>query len=110
MASPQLGLESTNYLGLFDDKGDPIVSRMTKFLSLSQKQLADAFGLSIDQIRPERMSEMAIQRVRDLAGILEFVARIFKGDEKKTLFWIKTPNPHFGRSRSKRIDHSRSSK
>ena len=85
-----------NYLGLFDEVGDPIVENMTKFLSISRKELAEAFGLSIDQIRPDRMSDIAKERVRELAGILEFVADIFTGDKKKALFWIKTPNPHFG--------------
>lgn len=89
-------LSIKNYLGLFDETGDPILDRMTEFLDISRKELADAFGLSIDQIRPDRISDVARQRVRELAGTLEFVADIFSGDEEKALFWIKTPNPHFG--------------
>jgi uncharacterized protein (DUF2384 family) len=96
MANPLEELSIKNYLGFFDENGDPILDKMTDFLSISRKELADAFGLSVDQIRPERMSEVAKQRVRELAGILEFVADIFAGDKKKALFWIKTPNPHFG--------------
>lgn len=96
MNSPLEPYSLKNYLGLFDDRGEPLVDKMTEFLAISKKQLADAFGLSIDQIRPDRMSEVAKQRVMELAGVLEFVADIFRGDEKKALFWIKTPNPHFG--------------
>jgi uncharacterized protein (DUF2384 family) len=96
MTNPLEEFSIKNYLGFFDENGDPILDKMTDFLSISRKELADAFGLSIDQIRPERMSEIAKQRVRELAGILEFVADIFKGDQKKALFWIKAPNPHFG--------------
>jgi uncharacterized protein (DUF2384 family) len=92
-------LEATgikNYLGLFDQYGDPIVDRMTDLLSISRKELAAAFGLSVDQIRPERMSNIAKQRVKELAGTLEFVADIFSGNKDKALFWINTPNPNFG--------------
>lgn len=96
MANPLEKLSIKNYLGFFDENGDPILEKMTDFLSISRKELADAFGLTIDQIRPERMSEIAKQRIRELAGILEFVADIFGGDKKKALFWIKAPNPHFG--------------
>ncbi len=85
-----------NYLGLFDEQGDPDLDKTVEFLDISRKGLAEAFGLSLDQIRPERMSEVAKQRVTELAGTLEFVAGIFKGNKQKALFWIKTPNPHFG--------------
>lgn len=93
--SDNLGI-SKNYLGLFTKTGDPIVEAMIDFLQISQKELAEAFGLTIDQIRPNRMSELAKQRVRDLAGTLEFVAEIFSGNKEKALFWVKTPNPNFG--------------
>jgi uncharacterized protein (DUF2384 family) len=96
MENPLQQASIKNYLGLFDETGDPIIDRMTEFLAISRKELAEAFGLSIDQIRPDRMSEVAKQRVRELAGTLEFVADIFQGDKTKTLFWIKAPNPHFG--------------
>lgn len=85
-----------NYLGIFDENGDPSVEKMTKFLSMSRKELAEAFGLSPEQVRPERMSETAKERIRELAGTLEFVAEIFHGETTKALFWVKTPNPHFG--------------
>mgnify|MGYP001571004288 CR=1 FL=1 len=95
-----LGTDQTlgikNYLGIFDENGDPNVEKMTKFLAVSRKELAEAFGLSPEQVRPDRMSEIAKDRLRELAGILEFVAEIFNGEAKKALFWVKTPNPHFG--------------
>jgi uncharacterized protein (DUF2384 family) len=95
-SNPLQSVSIKNYLGLFDENGDPILDKMTDFLSVSRKELAEAFGLSVDQVRPDRMSEIAKQRVSELAGILEFVADIFCGENKKALFWIKTPNPHFG--------------
>ncbi len=96
MANPLQEFSIKNHLGLFNEVGDPILNKVTDFLSVSRKELAEAFGLSVDQIRPDRMSDVAKQRVRELAGILEFVAEIFSGDKNKALFWIKTPNPHFG--------------
>ncbi len=85
-----------NHLGIFDKYGDPNVEKMTKFLSISRKELAESFGLSPEQVRPERLSEAAKEKFRELAGILEFVAEIFHGESTKALFWVKTPNPHFG--------------
>ena len=96
MGNPAQELGINNYLDLFTKEGDPIVERVTNLLAVSQRELAEAFGLSTDQIRPDRMSEVAKQRVKELAGTLEFVAEIFHGNKTKALFWIKTPNPHFG--------------
>ncbi len=85
-----------NYLKLFTEMGDPDVDQTARLLEVSRNQLAETFGLSADQIRPERLSSLAKERIGELAGTLELVADIFKGDQKKTIFWIKTPNPHFG--------------
>ena len=96
MRSPSQSFGIKNHLGIFDENGDPVVEKMTKFLSISRKELAESFGLSPEQVRPERMSETAKERIRELAGTLEFVAEIFHGETTKALFWVKTPNPHFG--------------
>lgn len=91
-------IESTikNHLKLFSSDGEPDINKTAKLLDLSRTQLAECFGLSRDQIRSNRLSELAKNRVGELAGTLEAVAEIFSGNIEKTLFWIRTPNPHFG--------------
>jgi hypothetical protein len=85
-----------NHLGLFQKSGDPDVDATVEFLETSRKELAEAFGFTDQQLRPERLSGLAKDRIRQLAGALEFAAEAFNGDPVKTKFWIKTPNPNFG--------------
>jgi len=85
-----------NHLGLFNASGDPDVDATSTFLESSRKELAEAFGFTQEQLRPDRLSGLAKERVTQLAGALEFVAEVFDGDREKTKFWIKTPNPNFG--------------
>ena len=85
-----------NHLHLFTDKGDLKVQDTRRFMGLSLSQLAEAFQLSVDQVRGERMSSKVKEKLKELAGALEFVAETFGGDERKTKFWLKTPNPNFG--------------
>lgn len=85
-----------NHLGLFQKSGDPDVDATVEFLETSRKELAEAFGFTDQQLRPERLSGLAKDRIRQLAGALEFAAEAFDGDPAKTKFWIKTPNPNFG--------------
>ena len=93
-----------NHLGLFTDEGEADVDATATFLSLSRKELAEACGLSsAEQVRPGRMSEIAKQRVSELAAAMEFVADAFDGDKIKTTFWFKTPNPNFGGSSPKNL-------
>lgn len=86
----------TNRLGLFTDSGEVLVEKTSDLLDLSQTALAEALGLSVDQIRQERLTGKAQERVEQLAMALEYVADTFGGDLTKTLFWIKTPNFNFG--------------
>jgi len=90
--------ESTmkNHLKLFKSNGDPDVDATSSFLETSRRELADAFGFTQEQLRPERLSGLVKERVSQLAGALEFVAEVFDGNYEKTKFWIKTPNPNFG--------------
>jgi len=85
-----------NHLGLFRENGDVDVDATTEFMEASRTELATAFGFSPDQLRPERLSSLAKERIGQLAFALEVVADIFNGDKVKTKFWIKTPNPNFG--------------
>lgn len=86
----------SNKLGLFSEGGEVLVDKTSDILTLSKTELADALGLSIDQIRQERLTGKARERLEQLAISLEYVADTFDGDLTKTLFWIKTPNFNFG--------------
>ena len=92
-----------NLLGLFSDEGVVDVEATRKFLRISKAQLASVFGLSVDQIRLDRMGEVTKTRIDELASALEFVAETFEGDEKKTLYWLNTPNPNFGGTSPKKL-------
>lgn len=90
-----------NYLGLFDEEGEVSVEKTSDFLNVSKKELAEAFNLTADQLREERMASKTKDRVKELAAALEFVAETFEGNISKTKFWLNTPNPIFGGSSPK---------
>ncbi len=92
-----------NFLGLFTETGEVKIEETREFLKLSKIELANAFGLSPDQIREGRMAAKTKERVTELATALEFVAETFDGDKAKTLFWLNTPNPNFGGSTPKNL-------
>ena len=94
---------TTNYLGLFNKQGDVLVDETSEFMEISRAELAEIFGLTSDQLRPDRMSSRAKEKLSQLAGALEFVAQIFKGNRDKTKFWIKTPNLNFGGASPKEL-------
>jgi hypothetical protein len=85
-----------NYLGLFSDTGEVSIDKTISVLETSKTELALAFNLSVDQMRQERLTGKAKERVEQLAIALEYVAETFQGDLKPTLFWIRTPNLNFG--------------
>jgi hypothetical protein len=87
-----------NCLGLFDQEGNIDVDKTAEIMDISRNQLAEVFGLSSEQIRPDRLSEKAAERVKELAAALDFVAETFNSDVQKTKYWIKTPNHNFGGS------------
>lgn len=93
----------SNILGLFTDTGDVKVEETQKFLSLSRTEMAQVFGVTSDAFREDRISTKTKQRVAELAGALEFVVEAFKGDIKKTQFWLNTPNPNFGGASPKKL-------
>jgi uncharacterized protein (DUF2384 family) len=93
----------SNILGLFTDTGDVKVEETQQFLSLSRTEMARVFGVTSDAFREDRISTKTKQRVAELAGALEFVAEAFKGDVKKTQFWLNTPNPNFGGASPKQL-------
>lgn len=85
-----------NILGLFDASGIVLVDETSDFLDLSRAELASAIGVTVDQIRPDRLSPKAVERLTMLAAALEYVAETFEGDITKVRFWIRTPNLNFG--------------
>ena len=84
-----------NLLGLFSDEGVVDVEATRKFLRISKAQLASVFGLSVDQIRLDRMGEVTKTRIDELASALEFVAETFEGDEKKNVVLAQHPQSQF---------------
>jgi hypothetical protein len=85
-----------NHLKLFRTNGDVDVEATKDFMEISLSELANAFGFTVDQIRPDRLSSLAQERIGQLAYVLDIVAELFGGDTEKTKFWVKTPNPNFG--------------
>ena len=96
-------IESKTYLGFFDNKGAVKVDKVVDFMDTSRTELASAFSLTSDQLRPERMATRTKDIIAELAGTIEHVALIFKGNEKKTRTWFNLPNVHFGGSTPKKI-------
>ncbi len=87
-----------NHLGLIDKEGNIDVDKTASVMEISRSQLAEVFGLTSEQIRPDRLSPKVVERVKELAAALDFVAETFSGDVVKTKYWIKTPNFNFGGS------------
>jgi len=96
-------METKTHLGLFDNKGIVQVNKVTDFMEISKAELATAFGLTSDQLRPERIGSKTKEIIAELAGAIEYVAVIFKGNEEKTRRWFNVPNVHFGGSAPKKI-------
>lgn len=86
----------TNYLKFYSENGDVQVEPVLNFLDASRAELAEALGYHSDQLRQERLTGKAKERMEQLASALEFVSATFDGDETKTRFWIRTPNLNFG--------------
>ena len=103
MESAQHSMEIKTYLGFFDKKGAVKVDKVLNFMDISRTELASAFGLTGDQLRPERMATKTKDTIAELAGSIEYVAGIFKGNEDKTRKWFNIPNVHFGGSAPKKI-------
>jgi len=90
-------------IGLFDSKGSVKVDKLISFMDISRAELASAFGLTGDQLRPERMAVRTREVVGELAGAIEHVANSFSGNEEKTRKWLNLPNVHFGGSAPKKV-------
>jgi hypothetical protein len=87
---------TTNHLKCFNESGEVQVERVWDIIDASRAEMARVFGLPADQLRQERLTGKAKERVEQLAAALEFVSETFDGNEKKTRFWIRTPNLNFG--------------
>lgn len=92
-----------NVLGFFTETGDLKIDEVGEFLSISRSELASAFGLSADKLRPERMSSLTKERIKELAAALEYVAETFDNDINKAKHWINSPNLNFGGSSPKNV-------
>jgi hypothetical protein len=85
-----------NILGLFSKTGEVDVDATAKFMDISRRELAQIFGLTDDQLRPDRIAPKTNEKIGQLAYALTFVAETFDGDDTKTKFWMNTPNRNFG--------------
>ena len=95
MAMPALTLPES-VLGLFLSNGEVSVEKTCEFLEISKKQLAAAFGVSENVIRPERMSQVTKDRFYKLAEAIERAALLLEKDANKTKLWFRLPNPNLG--------------
>lgn len=92
-----------NVLGFFTPTGDLKIDQVGEFLDISRAELAGAFGMNADKLRPERMSTLTQERIKQLAAALEYVAETFDGDVTKSKQWINSPNLNFGGSSPKSV-------
>ena len=99
--NPLLNIKTS--IGLFDKKGSVKVNKLIKFMGISRSELATAFGLTGDQLRPERMATRTKEVIGELAGAIEHVANTFSGNKEKTRKWFNLPNVHFGGSAPKKV-------
>ncbi|POB13631.1 antitoxin Xre/MbcA/ParS toxin-binding domain-containing protein [Halobacteriovorax sp. DA5] len=93
----------SNVLGFFTETGDLKIDEMSRFLEISRAELASAFNLTADKIRPNRIAAKTKERLKELAGAIEFVAETFEGDVNKAKKWINSPNLNFGGSSPKSL-------
>ena len=103
MAGVNLIVNVKTPIGLFDKKGVVKVEKLINFMETSRSELASAFGLTGDQLRPERMAGRTKEVMGELAGAIEQVANSFSGNEEKTRKWFNLPNVHFGGSAPKKL-------
>ncbi len=97
------GFNISTSIGLFDKKGNVKIDKVLNFMDISRAELAGAFGLTGDQLRPDRTANRTKEVIAELAGSIEYVADIFSGNEEKTRKWFNLPNIHFGGSTPKKI-------
>jgi uncharacterized protein (DUF2384 family) len=87
----------------YSPQGEVQVEKVWDTLSASRTELATALGYEPDQLRPERLTGKAKERVEQIASALEFVSETFGGDINKTLYWIRTPNLNLGNYSPKQL-------
>ena len=103
MINETTGFNIKTPIGLFDKKGAVKINKVMDFMDISRSELAVAFGLTGDQLRPERIAARTKEVIGELAGAIEHVANTFSGNEEKTRKWFNLPNVHFGGSAPKKI-------
>ena len=84
------------HLDLIDKTGEVDIGKLIDFMDVSKAELAKAFNLTSNQLKPDRLSSVTKDTIADLARSIEYVANIFKGDVKKTRKWFNLSNIHFG--------------
>lgn len=103
MSNTALAIDIKNILGFFTETGDLKIDLVSDFLEISRAELASAFDLTADQIRPDRISAKTKERLKELAAAIEYVAEALDGDTVKAKQWINSPNLNFGGSSPKNV-------
>lgn len=103
MRKESLSLDIKTPLGLFDKAGGVKIDKVMDFMEISRSELASAFALTGDQLRPDRIAPRTKEIIGELAGTIEYVAGAFSGNQEKTRKWFNLPNIHFGGSAPKKI-------
>ena len=96
-------LDTKSRIGLFDEEGRVKIDKVIDFMEISKAELASAFGLTGDQLRPNRIASRTKEIIGELAGTIDHVAGAFSGNQEKTRKWFNLPNAHFGGSAPKTI-------
>ena len=83
-------------MGLYDRPGQLNSQKVANFLELTQKDVANAIGISRTSVRYDQKTPKALlDRMHEWAIALNLVATFFN-DPNKTQLWFKTPNPNLG--------------
>lgn len=95
--SPELfrNVPSRDVLHLFE-KGRPNAKKVVQLLNYKKEDVAVASNVPIASVRYDlKMPEELLERMREWATALNFVANFFN-DEQKTMLWFQLPNPLLG--------------
>jgi hypothetical protein len=71
--------------------------KVAKFLNFDRTDVAKVSGVSLKSVRfDHKMPKEVLERLTEIATICGLVAQFFRGDERKTALWFRTPNPLLG--------------
>ena len=77
----------------YDSHGRVDTEAVAKRLGVKMAVLAHALGMKPDTLRKNPVRESAQPIAQRLVAVIAELTRLFDGDEKSALIWIRKPNP-----------------